>query len=97
MRDILSPVTRAKINTFSSNNISVDDHTNCAQANYQKSQRNSPPGGQSANYVNTGRNTVGSRHFKSKHIKRSKSYAAVVTQGPTHKTFRGENIYNHLN
>ena len=74
-----------------------DNHTNCPQTKYRKSREdNYSAGGQSNTYTYTGR-TFPSLQFRSQNQKGNRSYSDVVTQGPTHKTFRGENIFNHLN
>jgi hypothetical protein len=87
VKQVLFPAKR----TFSANQAIKDDHKNCPQTKYQTKKTSDA---RSGNYA--GR-TFTSRQFQSHNRKGNSSYADAVTGGPAHKTFNGQNIYNHLN
>ena len=63
------------------------DHRNCPQANYARVQLQHKSAQFDRFYLQSqGRN-----------LKNHGTYSDAVINGPTYRTFRGQNIYNHLN
>ena len=61
-----------------------DDHRNCPQAKYARAQNKR---------YSQERKTFNKGSYSNNHG----TYSDAVINGPTHRTFRGQNIYNHLN